>query len=103
MARGQLGAAQRRRNFSVPFLLHVLPPLDVLMAELDQLLSQLWAGVASRGTNWLQDQVAALMGEQDTGSVTGGQGLTHAWSSWPLERFSLDPSPRAQRHLGRPN
>lgn len=52
------------------------------MADLDQLVSQLWAAMASRGTDWLEAQVGALVSEQDTGSRSGGTGAPKSSGSF---------------------
>lgn len=73
------------------------------MADLDQLISKLRAVAASRGTAWLQAQVASLMGEQDSGSPSGRKKLQGDWRSQPPEHFSPDSFHGAQRQLRRPN
>lgn len=96
---------------------HVIPPLHTLgegslirapglgsnMAVVAELLSQLRAAVPAQGGDWLQEQVAAALEEQDTSPTAGGQGTPHSRRSKPLERYSPDAAHGAERPPRRPN
>lgn len=44
------------------------------MADVVQLISQLRVAADTRGADWLQSQVAAVLGEREDAPVTGGRG-----------------------------
>lgn len=73
------------------------------VASVEVLLAQLRAEAEIRGPQWLQSQVAVLMGDGSAGAASPSPLACQPWRTWPLEHLSPEATPWVQRCLRSPS
>lgn len=70
---------------------------STIVADVDLILARLQQAAASKGSDWLQNQVATLLKDEASGSVQEGEVTAPAWRSQPPARYSPGPDGRPGR------
>lgn len=73
------------------------------MSQVDALLAQLRAEAETRGPEWLQENLGPMLARPAGSTSAVGRESGRARRSMSPERFSPEPSPRVQCHIGSPH